>query len=354
MEKLIKNDNCEILVIGAGITGLLIAYKLQSKGHDVIVIEKDQIGGNSTSKNTGLIQFSSDTMLHNLIENSSINGVKFYADCLSAVNEIEEIASNFANKNCFHRCSSLYLASNEGDIPTLKKEYKTLISHNFPAIELTKKQIKEQFRIDKPYALLTTGDVSIYPYFYTQELASYFQKLGGQLHSGHFLNTKDGTAYLKNDVTIKYKYIIYAMGYDTARIQPIEGIVKDATYAFFCNPNIKTKDIMVWETARPYLYQNTLTSDKIVVGGGDIPLQKSNPNNIHSNIEKIKQSYMEWYGLQELEIEESYCNEFFTFIDGIPKYHIEDKSIYMYPYGGNGVVYSLYLANKILQDFFKK
>lgn len=353
MEKLIKNESCEILIIGAGITGLLTAYKLQSVGHDVMVIEKDQIGGNSTSKNTGLIQFSSDTMLHKLINNSSIDGVKFYKDCLDAVNEIEKIANNFTNKDCCRRCPSLYLASNEDDVITLKKEYETLTTHNFSVTQQTQEQIK-QYGIAKSYGLLTAGDVSIYPYFYTQELASYFQKLGGRLYGGHFLNTKDKMAYLKEDVTIKYKYIIYAMGYDTARIQPIEGIVKDVTYAFLCNPDIKTKDIMVWETARPYLYQNTLTKDKIVVGGGDIPLQKSNPNIIYLNIEKIKQSYMKWYGLQELEIEESYCNEFFTFIDGIPKYRIEDKSIYMYPYGGNGVVYSLYLANQILQDVFKK
>jgi len=350
MEKLTENTTCEILIIGAGITGLLTAYKLQAHGHNVMVIEKNTVGGGATTKNTGLIQFSGDIMLHKLI-NQTVDGVKFYQDSQATVAEIAQIATNFQNQNYCRRAPSLYLASTAADVCTLTKEYQTLIANNLPATPLTATQIKTQYGIDKPYAILT-DDVSIYPKFYAQQLAIYFQKLGGRLYQGYFLNTKNNFAHLKTNITIKYQHIIYALGYDTVKLQPISGIVKDVTYAFFCNPEIKTKELMVWETARPYLYQNPLTTNKIVVGGGDLSRQKSNPNNIYPQIKKLKQSYMSWYNLLELEIYDAYTNEFFTFKDGIPKYLRKDNSIYMYPYGGNGVVYSLYLANQILRDIF--
>ena len=352
MKKLINDDSCDILVIGAGITGLLAAYKLKSQGFDVLVVEKHCVGGKSTLKSTGLIQYSSDVMLHKLMADDVIDGVKFYKDSLAAVDEIEEISKHFKNKKVFRRCPSLYLASTHEDIPTLKKEYDALTHHGFLVEELTQEEIQGQYGINKPYGIVTEGDASIYPYFYTQELAGYFQEIGGRLCQGFFLNAKDGFAYFKGNHIVNYKYIVYALGYETVNYKPVEGLIKRASFAFFCNPEIKTKEIMVWETARPYLYQNTLEPGKVVVGGGDDPLKKVDPENIYLPIKKLKKNYMAWYGLQSLELEGYYFGEFFSFVDGLPKYHKEGNHIYLYPYGGNGVIYSLYLVNQILDEVF--
>ena len=40
MEKLVKNDSCEILIIDASITGFLTAYQSQSEGHMLWSLKK--------------------------------------------------------------------------------------------------------------------------------------------------------------------------------------------------------------------------------------------------------------------------------------------------------------------------
>lgn len=111
---------------------------------------------------------------------------------------------------------------------------------------------------------------------------------------------------------------------------------------------------MVWETARPYIYQNTLDTNKVVVGDGDIENNDSDGKKTLLNIKKLKKEYMmKWDHMQSLELDEYYQADFHTFVDGIPKYLIEDTSIYLYQYGGNRIVYLLYLINKLLQNEFK-
>ena len=350
MEKLIKNETCEILIIGAGITGLLTAYKFKEQGYDVILVDKDKVGEKSTKKNTGLIQYSSDTMLHKMIGDEKINAIKFYQDSLKTVDELETISLKFQNKNVYKRCPSLYLASNPSDIPTLQKEYEELVANNFNVTEIHQKEIMDRYGINKEYAILTEEDASINPYLYAKEHSNLYEKMGGKLYQAYFLDANNGIATFKENLEINYKYVIFALGYDTIKYKPIKGVVKEVTYAFLCHPQIKTTDIMVWETARPYLYQNTLDTNKVVVGGGDLSLEKQSADHTFLNVKKIKEEFMNWYGLQSLDLDEYYQADFFTFIDGMPKYLIEERSIYLYPYGGNGVVYSLYLINNLLNQ----
>jgi len=354
MEKLMQNKNCEVLVVGAGITGLLAAYKFKTKGYDVIIIDKEEIGGNSTRKNTGLIQYSSDRMLHKMVPDETVNGITFYKDSFQAVEELQKISEGFNNKQVYKRCPSLYLASSEADINTLKKEYSCLVNNGFDVSELTQQQLIDTYGIYKEYAILTEGDSSMNPYIYANELSELYRNIGGEMYQANFLDAKNGIATCREEITIEYQYIIYALGYDTIKYKPIKGVNKDVTYAFICNPKIKTKDIMVWETARPYIYQNTLDSNKVVVGGGDLEKNDSDGKKTLLNIKKLKKEYMKWYHMESLELEEYYQADFYTFVDGMPKYLIEDTSIYLYPYGGNGVVYSLYLVNKLLENEFNK
>ena len=354
MEKLMKNKSCEILVIGAGITGLLTAYKFKTKGYDVMLIDKDEVGGNSTRKNTGLIQYSSDRMLHKMVPDESVNGITFYKDSIKSVEELQKISKGFKNKDAYKKAPSLYLASSKADIESLQKEYKCLVDNGFQVKEVNQMELNETYGIYKEYAILTEGDSSMNPYIYANELSLLYTSLGGQLYQAHLLDAKNGSAKFKGDITIEYQYIIYALGYDTVKYKPIKGVIKDFTYAFLCNPQIKTKDIMVWETARPYIYQNTLDNNKVVVGGGDLENNDSDGKKTLLNIKKLKTEYMKWYHMQSLELDEYYQADFYTFVDGMPKYLIEDTSIYLYPYGGNGVVYSLYLINKLLENEFNK
>lgn len=52
---------CDLAVAGAGITGALIAGELADHGHDVVVLDQRDVCQGSTSANTTLLQYETDT-----------------------------------------------------------------------------------------------------------------------------------------------------------------------------------------------------------------------------------------------------------------------------------------------------
>jgi monoamine oxidase len=59
---------CEVIVLGGGITGALIAYHLVEAGVDTVVLDKRDVGWGSTSASTALLQYEIDTPLSELTQ----------------------------------------------------------------------------------------------------------------------------------------------------------------------------------------------------------------------------------------------------------------------------------------------
>ena len=61
-DKIDTNYECDVLIIGAGITGLTCGYYLAKEGLKVIIVEKDTIGMKASGHTTAKITYQ-----HNLI-----------------------------------------------------------------------------------------------------------------------------------------------------------------------------------------------------------------------------------------------------------------------------------------------
>jgi len=68
----LKQDvSCDVVVIGGGITGALVALHLTEAGTKTLVIDKRDIGTGSTSASTALLQYEIDLPLRELIKKVS-------------------------------------------------------------------------------------------------------------------------------------------------------------------------------------------------------------------------------------------------------------------------------------------
>ena len=61
-----EDVDCDVLVVGAGITGALIADALAAAGMSVAVIDRREAGWGSTAASTALLQYEIDTELQDL------------------------------------------------------------------------------------------------------------------------------------------------------------------------------------------------------------------------------------------------------------------------------------------------
>ena len=63
-----ENIACDVLVIGGGITGALIAFQLSGEGYKVVIIDKRDVSLGSTCATTALLQYEIDEPLYRLMD----------------------------------------------------------------------------------------------------------------------------------------------------------------------------------------------------------------------------------------------------------------------------------------------
>src|SRR5688572_29024784 len=115
------NARCEVVVIGAGITGALVADALCAEGRDVIALDRRQPGLGSTAASTALLQYEIDVHLTDLIE--SVGRVRAEAAYLACRHGIASLRRTCRDVDCdvgLHARPSVYLASRRDRVPALR------------------------------------------------------------------------------------------------------------------------------------------------------------------------------------------------------------------------------------------
>jgi hypothetical protein len=84
-----RDLRCDVAIMGAGISGALISWRLAQAGIAHVVIDKRHAGMGSTCANTGLLQYEIDTPLHELLKKiGERDAAHSYRLCLTAVKEL--------------------------------------------------------------------------------------------------------------------------------------------------------------------------------------------------------------------------------------------------------------------------
>ncbi len=78
-ESLNKDIKTDILIIGAGVAGLVTAYLLKEQGKDVVLIDKGRIAGGNTKNTTAKVTSQHDLIYHKLISEFGEEKARQYA-----------------------------------------------------------------------------------------------------------------------------------------------------------------------------------------------------------------------------------------------------------------------------------
>ena len=125
--KLQKNITADVLVVGAGITGITAAYLLKKAGSRVALVERERVASIDTGHTTAHLTYVTDVGLQQLVRSFSKDHAQAAWDAgASAIDEIERIVGEDAMECEFKRVPSYLHApvgvSSRKETASLKKE----------------------------------------------------------------------------------------------------------------------------------------------------------------------------------------------------------------------------------------
>ena len=348
---------CEVLVIGGGITGSLIAHQMVKDGYETVLIDRREIGNGSTSATTSMLQYEIDVPLYELIDQIGEEGaVKAYKACSQSIEDLDKITQELNSEAGFERKESLYYASKKKDVSWLKKEFEARKNAGFNIKWIEKEEILERYEFENTFGgILSSQGASVDAFHLAHELLEFNSKKGLRVYDKTEMDSVEikkgfNLVTTKTGQKIKAQKIIYAIGYESAHLIKEKFVDLKSTFAMVSEidekGSEKLNNTLFWNTSDPYLYMRTTSDGRVLIGGGDEDFR--DPEKRDAMIDKKEKEILR--DLKDLLPNYHFYTDFTwagTFgetKDGLP-YIGEHKdfpnSYFVLGFGGNGITFSV-------------
>lgn len=275
-----RDIETEVLIVGSGITGSLIAHRCLDEGYQTTLIDRREIAHGSSSATTSMLQYEIDTPLFELIEMIGEKAaVESYWACFNSIDDLGKISKKIKSTCGFKQKESVYMAALKKDVPWLTKEFQAREKHGFPVSWLEPAEIEEKFGMMGTFGgILSAQGGSIDAFCLAHELLQYNQKRGLAIYDKTDLvtneHTKSGARFMTEyGNVIKAKKVIYCTGFESVEMIKDKFVDLISTYAIVGeiseDDHSHLSETLFWNTADPYIYMRTTDDNRILIGGED-------------------------------------------------------------------------------------
>ncbi|TVT29792.1 FAD-dependent oxidoreductase [Salinicoccus cyprini] len=206
----LENDiETEVLVVGAGITGLMNAYQLAMKGYKVTVIDTDYILGGTTANTTARIMAQQGMLYSQLIKQKDKETARLYYDSqMEAIAEMEAIGRKHNIDGDFRRVDGVMYVEEDASVSELEKEAEAYKELGIDGT-LLKKELDLPF--ETAAELIMRNQAEFHPLKYLKGIlevlaekdVSIYEHTRGKSLDGDTLATNDGNS-------IHFRHLIIA------------------------------------------------------------------------------------------------------------------------------------------------
>lgn len=272
-----RDIRCDVLVIGAGISGALIAERLTDDGLDVAIIDRRGPLAGSTTASTALLQYELDMPLSRLARRIGLaRAERLWRRSKLALDALDERLRRLGlGDGCAPR-SSLYLQGDVLDADGLREEAAARRRAGFEVSFLARGEVDRAYRIKGRAALLGHGGFTADP----RALAAGFlraalarkARLYAPVEAMEVEPLASGAAVRTNGPSIRARAVVFATGYEMPKGVPSKGHRVNSTWALATRPQPRAAwrdEVMISEASDPYLYLRVGPAGRIVCGGED-------------------------------------------------------------------------------------
>ncbi|MCD2422859.1 FAD-binding oxidoreductase [Niabella pedocola] len=359
-----ENLRSEIIVIGGGITGALISHALLHAGYEVTVLDKRDIAQGSTAATTAMLQYEIDVPLYQLASDiGTENAVRCYQAGIRAIQELAALVSREKIDCGFAEKQSLYFAHDEKSAAILREEYAMRDQYQLGVSWLPAAAIAQRYQLQTAGGILSATAASMDAYRFTHELFHKNRQRGLRVYDQTEIAAIDYQASgvqveLANGCRVRGKKIVFCSGYETVAMIPEKTARLFSTFACVSEAGVQLspelKELLIWNTEKPYIYMRTTDDNRLLVGGGDSPFNSGAfRERIKERKTKLLMEKLDRFMPDITFVDDfSWAGCFGSTRDGLPYIGQHEKypnAYFVLGFGGNGITFSIQGMELILK-----
>lgn len=331
----------EIAVVGAGISGLTTALRLQEAGRRVVVLDMGTVGGGTTGHSSGHLDTTSDQGLRSLIRHfGEAAAGHVVAAKRAAVEHVDEWQRRHSIACDFARTPAFLYGETAEDSDQIKQEANAARELGLP-VEFP---VNTELPFSTSAAMRFDDQARFDPLAYVHGLARVFTTAGGILHEQtrveHVEQHKEHVRLATDRGVVTANHAVLA-GHTaligTLMLQP--RIYAYQSYILDLRVGEALPDALYWDTAEPYHYTRRRRGDdphRLILGGADH--RTGETINAETAFSKLEAYARERYGVEE--IVGRWSHEFYESADGLPfigRYPGNDRIYIAAAFSGDGL-----------------
>lgn len=358
-----QDKSCDILVIGGGLSGALSAYYQAKQGYNVIIIDKNLIGFNSTLENIGAMYSKLESINCMKKSDSEIKRLQtLFSDAKLDLGEIVQDMKKCGFEVEYKECNYLNFSPKATGRFTLSKLYEIDCSRG-ENVDLI-----DQNEVLDIYSALEYKDkgIILMPYIFNQELIQMLSKMPNveiyENTCAESINSKEHEVEIQttNRFKIHASKVILATGVDLVKYlkDDIVDVYKTYNIVAKLSTNARLVPFVAKENGTDKLLR--ITNGHVILSGEDVKKKTENASDIYEE-KQADGKYKKLYGTllkllheDSFKIKNCFYGVFLQTSDGLPIVdEIENMSnVYCnLGVGKNGILQNI-IGAKMLKNIY--
>ncbi|MCA0032296.1 MULTISPECIES: FAD-binding oxidoreductase [unclassified Mesorhizobium] len=349
-----RDAKADVLIVGMGVSGAMMAEVLTADGHSVICIDRRGPVKGSTAATTALVEFELDQPLSVLIKMiGESKAQQAWRRSRLAISNLAGRIQDLAIGCRLCRTQSLYLAGTMLSASELRDETEARRQAGIAATYLTPQPLAERYGIERGGAILSHGNIALDPRKLTAGLLLKALERKARFHAPVEATTIEDNAdavvvATKGGPTITARHVVLATGYELVDIVPAAAHRIISTWAIATRPQPRKlwpQAAFIWEASEPYLYARATADGRVICGGEDEDFidEARRDELIADKSARIAAKLSRLFPRLDVRPEFAWTGSFGTTTTGLPYIGAIPRHPRIHAvmgYGGNGITFS--------------